>query len=497
MTHMNPDWPGKQDYDAAMENISQCVKDPVIKDGKVASDNAGIMRHGGANHFVTLYKVDNWMVRCFCQDFANGKKPPADIKMRYEKIGEFCRRYASDTSPLVHTELVPSAIEVEFVDRRGFELVTLKTDTVPYVRMEFIEGLPLGTYIGKQCEQQNTAVLEVLSNAWLRMIRQMEALHMAHGDLDLTNVIVKEQAGNIVLKLVDYDNSWVPAFARLYPRPELLERGHEHFQHPSFWDGPKKRIFGEDMDRFSALTIYISLKALAMYPNLHKDSHWGVGASHLLLTKADYDAVKQTSNNRIMMLDNLSIPGMRPLLQELSACIREERNPRRLSELVTYVGEHLPLTPSPDEPPIQVSTFEGNPESEIAIPNWVEIIYNKPPGEPLIVPAQQDLETSPPNWSIPQPTAPARGEWGQAMEPVEPVGQFQQQIWQPAPPPAKKSIAPVVIGVIALLIFVAIVVIVILFAKGIIVAHLAGSLVWVVPHRTRAVSFLNWLAAVH
>ncbi|HVB22686.1 MAG TPA: hypothetical protein VNG51_12130 [Ktedonobacteraceae bacterium] len=318
---------------------------------------------------------------------------------------------------------------------------------------------------------------------------------MAHGDLDLTNVIVKEQAGNIVLKLVDYDNSWVPAFARLYRRPELLERGHEHFQHPSFWDGPKKRIFGEDMDRFSALTIYISLKALAMYPNLHKDSHWGVGASHLLLTKADYDAVKQSSNNRIMMLDSLSIQGMRPLLQELSNCILEERNPRSLSELVTDVGDHLPLTSSLDEPPVQELSVDVNLENEIVIPDWDSIRYDKPPTEPLVVLPQPDWETSAPVWRTPQPVAPLEA-WGQAVEP-EPVKPVQQQIWQPAPPPAKKSIAPVVIGVIALLIFVAIVAIVILFAKGIIVAHLAGSLVWVVPHRTRAVSFLNWLAAVH
>lgn len=170
MNHIDPDWPGKQDYDTAMEKISLCVKDPVIKNGRVSSDNAGIVRYGGANHFVTLYKVDNWIVRCFCQDLTNGKKPPADIITRYEKISEFCRSYASDTSPLVYTEFVSRAIEVEFIDRRGFELVILKTATVPYVRMEFVEGLPLGTFIAKQCKQKNTAALEALCKAWLRMI---------------------------------------------------------------------------------------------------------------------------------------------------------------------------------------------------------------------------------------------------------------------------------------------------------------------------------------
>lgn len=309
---------------------------------------------------------------------------------------------------------------------------------------------------------------------------------MAHGDLDLTNIIVKEEVGGIVLKLVDYDNVWVPAFARLIPRPELLERGHEHFQHPSFWD-KKKRSFDEYIDHFSALTIYTSLKALATYPNLHTDHNWGVGASYLLLTKEDYVAEKEFSTNHITMLHSLSIRGMEPLLQELSACIREERYPRSLSELVTDVDKQPSFTPLPDEPFVQKPSIVVDPEFEIVIPIWKSIHYIKPPDEPLVAPPQPDWKTTQPAG----PQLPQHAAWGQAMEPTEPV---QQQVWQLDPSPAKKSIAPTVIGLIVLLILVAIVVVVILFAKGILFVHPSGSPVWVVSPMMRTISLLNWLA---
>lgn len=66
MQEADPKWPQKQDYDDAMLEMVKRVKDPVIKFGKLEQDQAGIVRFGGANNYITIYKVDDWMVRCFC-----------------------------------------------------------------------------------------------------------------------------------------------------------------------------------------------------------------------------------------------------------------------------------------------------------------------------------------------------------------------------------------------------------------------------------------------
>src|SRR5207302_11322506 len=118
--------------------------------------------------------------------------------------------------------------------------------------------------------------------ALFRMIRVIVAVSMAHGDLDLSNVLVEQHNTHVILRLIDYDNTWIP---ELVGRNQT-EHGHENFQHPSFMP-PHQRPYYAGMDRFSALVIYISLKMLVSHPRLYDD--WGANeADRLLLSEQDY-----------------------------------------------------------------------------------------------------------------------------------------------------------------------------------------------------------------
>ncbi|HSV67124.1 MAG TPA: hypothetical protein VLJ59_14590 [Mycobacteriales bacterium] len=120
----------------------------------------------------------------------------------------------------------------------------------PMVRMEHVPGVSLGEFAATNLGQP--AELGGLADRWREAARLLTAVGVAHADLQRDNVRV---AGT-ELRLIDLDAAWVPGAARLHPG----ENGHRHFQHPErirtgHWD--------RHVDAFSALVIYLSLKALA------------------------------------------------------------------------------------------------------------------------------------------------------------------------------------------------------------------------------------------
>ena len=320
------DWPAKDDYDMAMKAMSENIKDDEIRRGTIKEDNSGMLSYGGAGLYVALYHIDPWMVRCFCK--TPQRKPPKDILERYRRISEFTQRM-KHIPALVPITYVEQGIKVDYLDRDGGNLVLTDTKVLPFIKMPFIFGQSLGGFI---CiNHRNRLLMSKLCDAWLQLIRDLERINMAHGDLDLTNVIVtQDRNAAITLKVIDYDNAWIPALAVGY---EQTESGHEHFQHPAF-SSKSTRPYNALMDRFSALVIYISLKALLHEPDLY--AAWGADELHrLLLAKDDYKAEAKGTSNHITQLRDKKIPDLEPLLTELSGCLRERRMPCSLNELVS------------------------------------------------------------------------------------------------------------------------------------------------------------------
>jgi predicted house-cleaning noncanonical NTP pyrophosphatase (MazG superfamily) len=183
------------------------------------------------------------------------------------------------------------------------------------------------------------------------------------------------------------------------------------------------------MDRFSALVIYLSIKALAARPQLYQD--WGADdTNRLLFTKKDYMAEIQNEGGHITELEMLNIPELAPYIQELRSCLHRREMPRSLTTLVpidikssevppiidTKSSEVPPIidTKSSEVPPIidtnyseelsiidkviwaKAERFKGEKESLIDVEEYKQ----KQAGctKPLILP-----DTLPPTEPIPEP----------------------------------------------------------------------------------------------
>jgi hypothetical protein len=357
-------WPTKEDYDdVVMNNLHDRVFDRDLSHGRVALTRTGILRLGGANLYTCIYKIDQWIMRCFCRTEHND--PPSTVQQRYKYISEFCRQHGTATSALVPVYYIAEGIEVDCLDRLSDTI--MDTGVYPIVKMRFIDGLSLGSFIA--ANYQDHVTMQRLCTAWLSMIDELERIQMAHGDLDLTNVLVvrKRPDAQITLKLIDYDNVWIPTVAE-HKQPEF---GHEQFQHPAFFS--KERPYNAAMDRFSALVIYVSLQALATHPELYR--RWGADDTHrLLLSKNDYNAEQRGSfSSHIQQLRDMGIGGLEPYLDELSYALRNGCMPRSLNEIAaipatTRRKANVELSP---EPPLDTTEWS---QSE-PYPDWSRVEY--------------------------------------------------------------------------------------------------------------------------
>src|SRR6266568_1750465 len=314
-------WPTKKEYNIAIENWRTTLSNPDLRKGQLARNKHGkIFPLGGANHYVTLYKFDNqdkthsWVVRCFCtkrneqNPFEIIDQPPDDIKARYKTLHDFCR---SDTG-----KKISALVRVDYLENE----ITVGEWKYPIAKMDFLSALNLGEFIAEN--YQDRATMQQLGEAWKRMMCELEEVRIAHGDLDLTNVLVERQASALRLRLIDYDSFWVPSLGN----SDQPVYGHQSFQHPGFFR-IKKRPDNAEMDRFSALVIYLSIAMLTLRPELY----FKCGANEvdrLLFSPEDYE---QPDGGRIMEFRRLSLPGTHKYIDELRMALHNNLMPRPLS----------------------------------------------------------------------------------------------------------------------------------------------------------------------
>jgi hypothetical protein len=207
----------------------------------------------------------------------------------------------------------------------------------------------------------------------------LQAAQIAHGDLQHDNILVNHQG----IRLVDYDGVFVPALGNR----RGLEVGHPHYQHP------RRTLddYGPAIDNFSALVIYLSLKALAADPSLWQRYHTD---KHLILRSDDYRA-----------------PHRSPLVIELSKSRDPEIN-RLTLELVSACGR--PPAMAPALPALLTGTQQqmlGDwrktwPTPEPVIPRGDGTRTASPPPRPAPAAAAAGAATAAPPRSAPRPAAP-------------------------------------------------------------------------------------------
>lgn len=315
-------WPTTEEYDRALLNRAQTVYDPDIKNGVLLQDKTSPIHLGGG--VVCAYKVDDWVVRCFTGN------PPPDLAERYAAITTYIAEYTRQSGhPLdfvVPCVWTPQGIRVAGRDW-------------PFVKVAFVrDGSPLGSVLSEH--REDAQLMRGLAAQWRSMVAQLEQAHMAHGDLDVTNVLVWRASHGILLQLIDYDSMYVPALSGR----ALTEFGHEHFQPVEL----EMRRFNAEMDRFSSLVIYLSLMALASDPSMW-DACDAEETSRLLLGVADFAKPEISANfNRLL---RLRVPEVSKCLAALRTSIDQRQMPPALEEVLAGPD---PSMSRPLEPPQQV-----------------------------------------------------------------------------------------------------------------------------------------------
>lgn len=160
----------------------------------------------------------------------------------------------------------------------------------PLIVMDWVQGETLYKWVAQCCRKENRAALAGVASRWIDLVAELEGAEIAHGDLQHANVMVTPWGE---LKLVDYDGMCVPDLVGR----RNLEVGIKPYQHP---DRGEQTLLSLQLDRFSAMVIYVALKALAAEPGLWR--------THV--EASQYDKL-------LFREEDLRAPGDSPLIADL------------------------------------------------------------------------------------------------------------------------------------------------------------------------------------
>lgn len=248
--------PRPDQYQLAIQNPRTAFNDADLKNGRVETDPLGlpVVASGG---FAIAYKItspsDTWAVRCFHKTTAG----LPDLQERYQAISSFLKQHPSRYF-----------VESEYQERG----IRVAGGYAPITKMAWIDGDPLNLFIEKNisCRQP----IGQLASKFVGLVYRLEALGVAHGDLQHGNLLVT----NAGFKLVDYDGMFVPALAGR----KSNELGHPNYQHPL----RRETDFNAQIDRFASIVIYIALTAIMAEPDLWK--RYSAGGESLLFQQKDF-----------------------------------------------------------------------------------------------------------------------------------------------------------------------------------------------------------------
>ena len=256
-------WPMGSDYASMLQNSAVAFRDPELKRSTIKRDKNGLP-HGMSGQFAVVYKAtlpsgSHLAVRAF----TSGRDGRGET---YRAISDY----------LAKNRHVSSLIEFAYAEKgiRGSD-----GKFYPLVTLEWVDGATLFDWLKHQCQDNNAARIASLVPLWSELVDELADAQIAHGDLQQANVMVNT-AGQ--LKLVDYDCMCVP---ELVGRPNL-ETGVEPYQHPQ---RNANTPLSPDLDHFSALFIYIGLRALAARPRLWAEYIERHQYDKLLIRKEDFE----------------------------------------------------------------------------------------------------------------------------------------------------------------------------------------------------------------
>lgn len=257
-----PSWPLTSDFARMLKTPKAAFRDPALRECTIEMNHLGQPKPRSGN-FATVYKAQRadgslLAVRTFNRRGDNRRE-------RYRVVSEYLE--GRNINSLVHFDY----------DEKGIRSAS-DGKLYPLVTMEWVPGVTLFEWARDRSHEGYQEALTIAADVWLQVVRELASHGVVHGDLQHGNVMVSQEG---YFKLVDYDCLAVPSLMG----QRNMEIGLEPYQHPA--RGPDTQLY-PGLDNFSALVIYVALRALAAAPHLwitHVDS---VGYDKLLFRKDDF-----------------------------------------------------------------------------------------------------------------------------------------------------------------------------------------------------------------
>jgi WD40 repeat protein len=233
-------WPLPQDYNEAIQDPTTSFADPELRGGEPATNALGLPLPRSGN-FADVYEFrcpasnTKWAVKCFTRQVAGQRE-----------------RY-SEVSRHLQAARLPFAVDFQYLEQG----IRVRGQWYPILKMRWVEGLLLNEFVRDNLDKP--ALLQALSQIWLRMAKRLREAKVAHADLQHGNVLLVpgSTASSLAVKLIDYDGMWVPTLAG----KNSGEVGHPNYQHPQRL---REGTYNPEVDRFPELVVATALRALAL-----------------------------------------------------------------------------------------------------------------------------------------------------------------------------------------------------------------------------------------
>jgi hypothetical protein len=346
-------WPDLTEYHEAVQHPQRAFADPGLRAVTLELDQFGMPKPATGGNAV-VYKAKEpggffsfgktWAIRCFL-------RPISDHAERYEAISKHLGKVR-----------LPYDVNFQFL-KQGIQI---RSNWFPIVKMQWAEGDLLHSYVEKHLGYPPS--LTALREQWVTLVRDLEAAQVAHGDLQHGNILVR--GGSI--ELVDYDGMWVPALRGR----NATETGHRAYQHPE----RSGQDYGQEIDRFSALVIYLSLAALERDATLWERFHTG---DNLIFVREDFQQA-----GRSAIWQQLGRIGSREI-DQLAAALATmvQQPPMKVSNLEsvlknlasfkfpTSIPASTPpqrVAPKPPPAPTPAQRVAPKPPPKPPVPSWMK-----------------------------------------------------------------------------------------------------------------------------
>lgn len=260
-------WPTPIEYQDALSNPAACLLAPDLQRSRIEEKTLYGAPLPVAGQFAHVYRLRQMDGRSYA------------LRLFLREASDRAARYAAIQQYLASQSQQPALVPFGYSPNG----IRIAASVYPVVVMDWVEGDPFHVYIERHLNDPER--IKRLVSDWVALIETLETLRIAHGDLQQDNLLVDPATG--ALRLIDYDGMFVPLLAG---RPSA-ELGHPAYQHPL----RDRSHFGPTLDRFSALVILATMRALIEAPDLWYRFHNG---DNLLFRREDYVSLEESATFR-------------------------------------------------------------------------------------------------------------------------------------------------------------------------------------------------------